>query len=774
MRDFFRSLLNIKVVPSGSDILYQFLREQVLITLCSKVPFTMSASIVVATSLLILLWPFIDHLLMGVWYSLVLFLALERIYSAFKGCRYGDKPLEARFRKFRIEAVMMAGLWSFAAFVFYPEGHLEHELFLALIIVTIAGGGAIALGMDQKIADTYILMVLSPLALRFLMSADKPHFILFVTTLVFMAIFMVSIRQFGKILEKGIRRHGKFDAIHERLNMIFDQVPTGIFYYDRSLRIIGCNQAFLRLLKVEKEKIIGLDLNTLKDRDSLKILRQVIDEKRTSRYDGPYKSMSGREIWVSAVIAPLIDPSGKVLGAIAVIEDKTDAHKALEQAEFLAFHDALTSLPNRKLLRDRYELQIAQAERNGSFSALLFLDLDRFKHINDTYGHKIGDELLKETAARLKEIFRKGDTVCRLGGDEFIIFLPMISPDKSRSIDYISRVAKKIHEELARPYEIEGHQLFISTSIGAVVVGSGRKTLDEVLRCADIAMYHAKKMGRSMTSFYEEEMGKKVKTAIKMEHDLRHVVDRNGLKLFFQPIVDIRTEKIYGAETLLRWQRSPGKMISPVDFIPIAEESKLIHQIGKWVIKNVCQKIGEWSGEGRFPIRYISVNLSSKQLAHGTFFDETMALIRDSGIDPKCIKFEITESALMDESEQTQAVIGRFNREGIEFLIDNFGTGYSSLSYLKRFKFESIKIDRSFIHDILNDEDDVALVRAILDIAKQFDYKVVAEGIETEAQRKKLEAMDRNMLYQGYLFSKPLDVDRFAEMLKGERWSRGY
>ncbi|WP_286336575.1 putative bifunctional diguanylate cyclase/phosphodiesterase [Hydrogenimonas cancrithermarum] len=729
----------------------------------------MSASIVIATSLLMLLWSFVDHLLIGIWYALVLFLALERIYNAFKGCRYGDKSLEARYQRFRIEAVMMAGLWSFAAFVFYPEGHFEYELLLALIIAGMAGGGAITLGIDRRIADTYILMVLSPLALRFLMCADKAHFILFVMTLVFMVIFMVSTRQLSKILEKGIRQHGELDEIQGRLNMILDQTPTGIFYYDRNFRIVDCNQAFSQLLKVEKEKIVGLDLNTLEDRNSLKILRQVIDGKRTLRYDGPYKSMmSHREIWVSAVVAPLIDPSERILGAIAVIEDKTNEHKALEKAEFLAFHDALTSLPNRKLLGDRYTLQVAQAERKGSFSALLFLDLDRFKHVNDTYGHKIGDELLKETAARLKEIFRRGDTVCRLGGDEFIIFLPMISSDLNRSIDHTSQVAKKIHKELAQPYEIDGHQLFISTSIGAVMIGGSRETLDEVLRCADIAMYHAKKMGRGVTSFYEVEMDEKIKTAIRMEHDLRHAIDRNELKLFFQPIVDIRTEEIYGAETLLRWHHSSGKMISPADFIPVAEESKLIHQIGRWVIKEACRKIGEWSEKGRLPIRYVSINLSSKQLAHGSFFDETMAAIRDSGIDPKCIKFEITESVLMDESEQTQKIISRFNREGIGFLIDDFGTGYSSLSYLKRFKFESIKIDKSFIHDILSDEDDVALVRAILDIAKQFDYRVIAEGVESEAQRKKLEEMDRNMFYQGYLFSKPLDADRFAKMLKGE------
>ncbi len=717
--------------------------------------------------MVILFWNVIDHRWLLGWFGVITTLALVRIYHAMRGCRYRDKPIDARYRRFRVDAIVMALLWAFAAFFFFPEKQMEYQLLLALIVVGISGGGAITLAIDRNIAQAYSYLPLSALALRFLMCGDLPHIVLFVMTLVFMGILGLSIHLLGSVLLKGIRQHSELDAVRNRLDMILDQTPTGIFYYDKSFRIVDCNQALSDLLGAPKEKLVGLDLTQLEDVEAFRILQNVIEEKRRLRYEGPYKStLSGKEIWVSAVVAPLFSVSGEMLGAIAVLEDKTKEHEANEKYEFLALHDELTRLPNRKLLADRYRLQTAQAARQKLYSALLFLDLDKFKHVNDTYGHTVGDELLKETARRLQKTFRQTDTVCRLGGDEFIIFLPMISPDLQECVMQVQQIAEKIHRSISEPYDIAGLRLYNSTSIGAVMIAGTKMNLDEVLRCADISMYHAKKQGRGVTSFYEVEMDEKVKRAIEMEHRLRRAIEREELELYYQPIVDIQTGKMRGAEALLRWRQSDGTMVSPAEFIPIAEESRLIHPIGEWAIDQVSQAIAKWRQEGCFPIDYISVNLSSKQIRHADFFEKTMHAIEQNGIDSKAIKFEITESVLMDESDQTRAVLEHFIKEGIGFLIDDFGTGYSSLSYLKRYRFESIKIDRSFIRDILTDEEDVTLVRAILDIAKEFGYNVVAEGVEEEPQREKLASMDSTMLCQGYLFSKPVDRDRFSAMLK--------
>jgi len=766
LKRFFQRLLNVKEDPT--DILHQFLREQVLVTLCTKVPSTMSVTIVIATSLIIFLWPYINHVLIAGWYTAVVLLAFERIYYSMKGCRYGsDRPLRERYQRFRVEVILMVLLWAFAAFFLYPQGHLPQELLLALIVVGMAGGGTITLAIDRKMANAYVILILTPLAIRFFMCGDAIHLMLSALSFFYIAIFLLSTRQIGKVLEKGIRQHRELGELRQRLDLIADQAPVGILYFDKEYNLQDCNKALSDQIGVPKEELLKLNMLELKDQRPVKNIKKVIEEERTIYYEGPYlTTLNDKEMWISVVFSPLHDDSGELIGGIAVLQDKSVEHEAMERAEFLAYHDGLTHLPNRKLLEDRYRLQIAQAAREKFFSALFFLDLDRFKHINDTYGHKVGDELLKETAQRLQSILRQSDTVCRLGGDEFIIFLPMISRDLKECVDDTWRIGKKIHKALAKPYDIEGHQLFVTTSIGAVIIFGDSEPLDEILRKADIAMYHAKKRGRGMTSFYEEEMDLQLRRAIKLEHELRHAIDREQLYLQYQPIIDISQEKIHGAEALLRWQLPDGMLIPPSEFIPVAEESKLIHQIGHWVIEEVCRRLKEWGENGLSDFNYISINISSKQFKHHGFYDEVMHIVRKYGIDPKMLKFEITESMLMEENDLARDIISRFNEAGIGFMIDDFGTGYSSLSYLKQFEFETIKIDKSFIRDILTDEDDVALVRAILDIAKQFSYSVIAEGVENIKQKNRLKMIDRTMLCQGYYFSRPLDEEDFVKRLK--------
>ncbi len=763
---FFKGL-NMPIKKSDSDSVHRFLRDEVLSTLCSKVPATMVATIFIATWVVVLFWQIVEREWLVGWYVLLSFLALERMYHAIHGCRYRGLSIEASYQRFRIEVMITALLWAFAAFFFFPEDQTEYQLLLALIVAGISSGGAITLVIDKNIAQAYSYLPLSALALRFLMCGDTSHLILFGMALVFMVILGLSIQLLGNILSKGILQRSELTAVRNRLDMILDQTPTGIFYYDLSFKIIDCNQALSDLMGVSKERLIGLDLTLLHNIEAFQILKRVVEEKNRLRYEGPYTSMlSGKEIWISAVVAPLFSNSGKIIGAIAVLEDKTKEHEVYEKYEFLALHDELTGLPNRKLLADRYRLQTAQAARNNQYSALLFLDLDKFKHVNDTYGHTVGDELLKEATRRLQMVLRQSDTVCRLGGDEFIIFLPMISSDLQESVMQVQRICEKIHRAISEPCEINGLKLYNSTSIGAVMIAGMDMGLDEVLRCADISMYHAKKLGRGITSFYEVEMDEKVKQAIKLEHRLRQAIERNELEVYYQPIVDIVGQRMKGAEALLRWKQSDGTMVSPAEFIPIAEESRLIHPIGDWLIDQVCQSIAKWQREECFVIDYVSINLSPRQVKHTNFFENTMSKIKNSGIENRAIKFEITESVLMDESEQTKAVLERFIAKGIGFLIDDFGTGYSSLSYLKRYHFESLKIDRSFIRDILTDEEDVTLVRAILDIAKEFGYRVIAEGVEKDLQREKLASMDPSIFYQGYLFSRPMDHDNFSAMLK--------
>ena len=749
------------------QVLSLFLREHLLIMLCKKAPVTMSAIIVLATVILFLFLPFVNPYIIGGWYICVAALSLLRLLKVRKGCSEVLKPLDERYGSFRKEAVLMALLWGFAAFAFFPQGESVYQLLLIFFILLLASASTVNLAIDRPVAQIYVYFLLLPLSLRLLLAGDVFHAALSAAILLYGALLLMSIRQIGDVLQKGVRQHSELGELQNRMQMVLEQTPAGIFNYDKGLKIVECNRVFTEILGVSKDQLIGLDLHSMKDKSLLEMLKQVLREKRTLRYDGPYTSMlSGKEIWISATVAPLIGSEGELEGAIGAVEDKTLEQKALEKAEFLAYHDSLTLLPNRKLLGDRFDSQIAQAGRKKQYSSLLFLDLDRFKHINDTYGHNIGDELLKESARRLLKVLRKSDTVCRLGGDEFIIFLPMISGDLEQSVNHTLLVSQKIHKALAEPYDIEKHKLYISTSIGAVMIGTRGESLDEVLRCADIAMYHAKKLGRGVTSFYEDFMDEQIKNSIRMEKELRHAMDRDELKLYFQPIVAIETNKIVGAEALLRWEHPSGMTILPSEFIPIAEESQLIHQIGRWVIKSVCDTLIKWESAGENMPSYISLNLSPKQLRYNGFFEQVAEIIDISGADPSKIRFEITESVLIEDSDRAKELIGRFKAKGVGFMIDDFGTGYSSLSYLKKFEFETIKIDKSFIRDILKDDDDIALVKAILDIARQFGYEVIAEGIETREQRERLKELDSSILYQGYLYSRPLCEAEFMQLMQ--------
>lgn len=743
------------------------MREHLLVMLCRKAPVTMGAIVVMATLILVTLQPFTNPYLIWGWYFCVTILSLLRLFKAVSGCSGSVKPLDERYASFRKEALLMAVLWGAASFALYPQGEPLYEVLLVLSIVMIASASAANLAADRVIAEINIYLLLFPAAIRVMIVGDLFHAVLSVAIVLYALLLIMSIRQIGSLLQKGIRQHGELGELQSRMRMLLEQTPAGIFHCDTDLKIVECNRVFTEILGVSKEELIGLDLNGMKDRKLLDIMKRVLGEKRTLGYNGPYTSMlSGKKIWISATIAPLIGSEGELEGAIGVVEDKTREHEALERAEFLAYHDPLTSLPNRKLLGDRFDSQIAQAGRKGHYSALLFLDLDRFKHINDTYGHNIGDELLKESAARLLKVLRKSDTVCRLGGDEFIIFLPMISENLTESVNHTLLVSQKIHKTLAEPFYIEKHTLHVSTSIGAVMIGTRGESLDEVLRCADIAMYHAKRLGRGVTSFYEDFMDEQIKKSIRMEKELADAIEQGELKLYYQPIVDISTNEVVGAEALLRWEHPSGMTILPSEFIPVAEESHLIHRMGEWVINSVCLALKRWESDGRSIPPYVGINLSPKQLRYNGFFEQASGIIESCGIDPGKIKFEITENLLIEDSELARELIGRFKARGIGFIIDDFGTGYSSLSYLKKFEFEVIKIDKSFVGDILKDKGDIALVKAILDIAKQFNYRVIAEGVESREQREKLKELDPSILYQGYLYSRPLCEAEFLKLLE--------
>ncbi|MGA7800976.1 MAG: EAL domain-containing protein [Gammaproteobacteria bacterium] len=443
---------------------------------------------------------------------------------------------------------------------------------------------------------------------------------------------------------------------------------------------------------------------------------------------------------------------------IATVNDITQRKLNEQRIVHVASHDPLTDLPNRALLQDRIQQAIAHAHREGHRIAVLFIDLDKFKTINDSLGHEIGDRLLQAVARRIHGHLREIDTVARQGGDEFIVVLPSIN-DASDAVT----TADKILASLAEPYQVNGHELHSSASVGISLYPDDGTDVDVLLKDSDTAMYHAKDSGRNTYRFYTPAMNAMAAERLSLETSLRNALDRQEFLLHYQPIVDLRDGRIRSMEALLRWQISGGEWVSPARFVPVAEDIGLIGAIGEWVLATACRQLQQWQASG-CPIERIAVNLSLRQLRHRDPVESIGKVLQQTGVSPSCLELEITESVLMDNPEETVDILNGLSAMGVGLSVDDFGTGYSSLSYLKRFPINRLKIDMSFIRDVANDPDDAAIVTAVVAMAHSLGLRVTAEGVESEEQLAFLRdrACDE---YQGYYFSRPLGAEQASELL---------
>ncbi|MDO9233965.1 MAG: EAL domain-containing protein [Methylotenera sp.] len=444
--------------------------------------------------------------------------------------------------------------------------------------------------------------------------------------------------------------------------------------------------------------------------------------------------------------------------------DLSDRKKDEERIRKLAFYDVLTHLPNRRLLIDRFNQALASSSRSGRVGALLFIDLDNFKTLNDTLGHDVGDLLLQQVATRLESCVREEDTVARFGGDEFVVMLDNLSEQDLEAAAQVEAVGNKILTILNQPYLLGPHECNSTPSIGITLFNGHHLSMDELFKQADIAMYDAKKAGRNALRFFDLKMQEAINNRVKLEHALRKAIELQQFKLHFQIQVDYSGCPI-GAEALIRWQHPEQGMISPIYFIPLAEESDLILPIGQWVLEAACQQLKQWQKNTLTSDLVLAVNVSAKQFRQIDFADQVQATLQRYAVNPTRLKLELTESMLVDNIQQIIATMMTLGEIGISFSLDDFGTGYSSLQYLKKLPLNQLKIDRSFVQDIAADNSDKAIVLTIINMAKSLGLKVIAEGVEREDQRQFL--MDNGcMYYQGYLFSKPLPIEAFEALLQ--------
>ncbi|MCM8622959.1 MAG: EAL domain-containing protein [Candidatus Accumulibacter sp.] len=540
---------------------------------------------------------------------------------------------------------------------------------------------------------------------------------------------------------------------------VFSASAEGICITDAEERILSVNPALLALSGYTEHELIGQSWKIFSsgrhDADFYQAMWECILEVGVWRGEVWSLRKNGEIFPVWLTITAVRNVGGEVTHYTGTFLDISERKQWEQDIHFLAHHDALTKLPNRTLLDDRIRQAIAKSKRNHDHMAVLFLDLDHFKLINDTLGHDIGDRLLEQLAQRLTEVLRQTETVARLGGDEFVIVIPELA-----AIRRVAVVARKVLEVVAAPYLLEGRSLHVTPSIGISVYPEDGDDAATLLRNADTAMYHAKERGRNNFQFFTQAMNQSVQERVTIENDLRLAIERGEFLLHYQPQVDCRSGKVIGMEALIRWQHPQRGLIAPDRFIAIAEETGLIVPIGEWVLGEACRQARRWQLGGHPGLR-ISVNLSARQFQQRDLSARISAMIHASGIDPASLELELTESMLMIDPEQATAVLHQLAAAGVKMAIDDFGTGYSSLAYLKRFPVTRLKIDRSFVRDLANDSNDAAIVDAVVAMATSLKMEVIAEGVETIAQLDYLEAHGCHAI-QGYYYSPPAAAESFV------------
>jgi len=470
----------------------------------------------------------------------------------------------------------------------------------------------------------------------------------------------------------------------------------------------------------------------------------------------------GFESAIEDSAAPIHNRDGKVVGAVIVFHDVSESRTMALKMAHQAQHDFLTGLPNRVLLTERLSRAIGQARRHSKRVALMYIDLDYFKHINDSLGHAVGDLLLQMVAERLMLCIRDTDTVCRQGGDEFVILLTEIeqAPDAAP-------VAEKILAAFAEPCLICGNELHVTLSIGISIYPDDGQDADEVMKNADTAMYHAKANGRNNYQFFTPEMNVRAVRRLFIEGNLRRALKQGEFMLYYQPKIDLETGLMIGSEALIRWQDPEHGLVYPNQFVPIAEESGLIVPIGSWVLREACRQVCAWQDSGLLAVP-VSVNISAVEFRHKNFLEGVEKILKETGMLPSYLELELTESILMHDAESSESVLESLKAMGMQLAIDDFGTGYSSLSYLKRFPINTLKIDQSFVQDIDNNADDASIVSAMVSMGRSLKQRVIAEGVETESQLAFLRKL-RCDQGQGFLFGHPLPADEFERLLLKER-----
>jgi len=577
--------------------------------------------------------------------------------------------------------------------------------------------------------------------------------------MVFSAVFVFFARsRLLSVMGVGARlnQHEKDQERLRQAAVVFDSTREGVLVTDRLGLIVHVNRAFMEITGYQEDEVLGLNPSKFKSgRHDPAFYRTMFTALHDSgQWSGEiWNRRKSGEIypqWQS--IRSIKDNRGAVSHYVAVFSDISAIKRSESEFMHLAHHDPLTDLPNRLLFTDRTRQALAYAQANKRGCALLLIDLDHFKNINDSLGHNVGDKVLKIVAGRLNSLFDKTMTLARLGGDEFAVLV-----ENCQQVVPAAELAQRIIDGLKEPVLLDNRQLFISASIGISVFPNDALNAEQLLRNADSALFKAKSDGREGYALYTEELTAHAQQRVELAGELRRAIELEELRVFYQPVHDLHSGRMLGVEALVRWQHPERGLVSPGEFIPIAEQSGLIGDIDTWVMKTACQQMHEWRASG-FELQFVAVNLSSRMFSRNDLHQQVAKVLSETGLDPAFLEIEVTESAVMEDPEMALEQLHRLRELGLRLAIDDFGTGYSSLLRLKRMPVQKLKIDQGFVAGLPHDEDDAAIVRVIIALGQALGMKVLAEGIETPEQANFL-LENHCELGQGYLFGRPQPAD---------------
>lgn len=567
----------------------------------------------------------------------------------------------------------------------------------------------------------------------------------------------------GRIERRLSSSQAEIQESTQRLSLHFQQTPLAVIEWDINFRVTDWNPAAEHIFGYMKADAIGHHAMELILPESSKshvaqVWESLLTESGGNRSTNENITKNGKTIYCEWYNTPLIDSARQVVGVASLVRDVTEQKHATERIAYLAYYDDLTGLPSRILFKDRLSQACIEANRKERLVGVMFLDIDNFKDVNNTLGHEAGDALLKSAAKRLEGCFRPGDTVARLGGDEFAVLLADVG-----HVDDVVQVAQHVADSFKAPFDIFGHEVFVTFSLGITLYPFDDGSIENLMRNADSAMYAAKIAGRNCYRFYAASMTSRAMERLALQAELRHALDHGDFILHYQPQLEIANNHITGVEALVRWRHPEKGVISPAQFIPVAEETGLIVPLGEWVLRTACLQGNAWHKQGMTQVR-MAVNISARQFKDPLFSQRILEIISETGFDPHYLELEITESILVGGMESVSSILNDLKRSGIMISLDDFGTGYSSLSYLKRFPIDKLKIDKSFVRDVLTDANDDSLVRAIIAMARALQLSAIAEGVETQEQLDFLVANGCDGV-QGYHIGRPMPAEQAADLI---------